>query len=558
MKRVALILLGTLALLGTNATQSPAAMPQADLFQDVNPGPSGSNTEAFLPFGNRLWTSANNGKTGYEPWFVGNRKLKLIEDLWPGLDASDPGPGAELNGFYYFPAYDPDHGNELWRFNGNSAELVKDIWPGPEDSTPREFVRVGNRIFFVAHEPTSGRELWQIDAGGATLVADINSGTGTSNPSYLTAYLDKVYFSAYTAAHGYELWSSDGTTTAEVGDLRPGSASSDPGSLTVAGGTLFMVANDGTNGYELFKSSGGPATLVADIQPGGNSSSPTSMLPFNNKLIFTANTSVSGSEPWITDGVSVTQIGDLAPGIDSSYASYYSRMNGKVYFVAYLSDPRLYETDGVTARPTTATFPEGASGFYNLAVVGNRLYLSIGTPKTGLEPWVFDGTGARMIRDILPGPDSSYPTGYARRGNGVIFAADDGTHGAEPWLLHPDREVKLRPGSSRLGVSKQGFAGLKLTCPANEANGPCISKVTVSTRRPVVFRGKRRKVTMARKSIRVLTGNTGTARLNFPKPIIRLLLHTPAARRATVTVKVHDKAGNKQTIRKSLTLGRPA
>ena len=83
MKRVALILLGTLALLGANTTQSPAAMPQADLFQDVNPGPSGSNTEAFLPFGNRLWTSANNGKTGYEPWFVGNRKLKLIEDVNP-------------------------------------------------------------------------------------------------------------------------------------------------------------------------------------------------------------------------------------------------------------------------------------------------------------------------------------------------------------------------------------------------------------------------------------------------------------------------------------------
>ncbi|HRV60650.1 MAG TPA: hypothetical protein P5138_08465, partial [Solirubrobacterales bacterium] len=65
-----------LMLAGT--TSSGAALPQTDLFQDLNPGPSGSDVEAFLPIGDQLWTSANSGQTGYEPWIVGKSKLNLV------------------------------------------------------------------------------------------------------------------------------------------------------------------------------------------------------------------------------------------------------------------------------------------------------------------------------------------------------------------------------------------------------------------------------------------------------------------------------------------------
>jgi hypothetical protein len=163
-----------------------------------------------------------------------------------------------------------------------------------------------------------------------------------------------------------------------------------------------------------------------------------------------------------------------------------------------------------------------------------------------------------MVRDILPGPDGSGPTGFTDYGDGLIFGADDGIHGSEPWLLHPDREVKITLLGSRLGVSKKGFAGLKLSCPENEANGPCSSKITVTTRKRVRVGGKRRKVILSRKAIQVLAGNTGTARLTFSRRNIRLLKRSAAARRVLITVNATDNAGNKQTTKKKYELGRPA
>jgi len=74
----------------------------------------------------------------------------------------------------------------------------------------------------------------------------------------------------------------------------------------------------------------------------------------------------------------------------------------------------------------------------------------------------------------------------------------------------------------------------------------------------VRVRGKRRKVTLSRKSIQVLPGNTGTARLTFSRKNIRLLRRSPAARRVLITVKAADNAGNEQTIKKKYRLGRPA
>src|SRR5690606_18407212 len=66
-------------------------------------------------------------------------------------------------------------------------------------------------------------------------------------------------------------------------------------------------------------------------------------------------------------------------------------------------------------------------------------------PDSGWELWFSDGTpeNTRLIRDIQPGPGDGIPPplfasrtypSTARLGESLVFLADDGTSGAEPWV----------------------------------------------------------------------------------------------------------------------------
>jgi len=50
--------------------------------------------------------------------------------------------------------------------------------------------------------------------------------------------------------------------------------------------------------------------------------------------------------------------------------------------------------------------------------------------------WASDGTptGTRLLKDIYPGPDGSYPYEFTQIGSRVAFTAEDDTHGYEVWV----------------------------------------------------------------------------------------------------------------------------
>src|SRR5271165_2749234 len=53
----------------------------------------------------------------------------------------------------------------------------------------------------------------------------------------------------------------------------------------------------------------------------------------------------------------------------------------------------------------------------------------------GAELWTSDGTaaGTMMVKDILPGPLSSYPAALGVVDGTLFFSADDGVHGRQLW-----------------------------------------------------------------------------------------------------------------------------
>jgi ELWxxDGT repeat protein len=145
--------------------------------------------------------------------------------------------------------------------------------------------------------------------------------------------------------------------------------------------------------------------LLKDINPLGSSMSSygsEAKAVFQGNVYFIADNGTKGSELWKTNGTSAgtVMVKDINPSGSSmnagfAYVKYFCEVNGFLYFVA----------DDSTH---------------------------------GRELWKTDGTGPGtvLVKDINPGLVGSSPQhfSYLSEINGkLVFNADDGIHGNEPW-----------------------------------------------------------------------------------------------------------------------------
>jgi len=375
-----------------------------------------------------------------------------------------PSPITALDGVLYFFADDGIHGRELWRSDGTEAGtwMVLDVCPGDcAGSLNSELVAHQGTLYFAADDGVHGRELWSSDgtAAGTTLVLDISPGLASSNPSWLTPLGSDLLFSAEDPTDGRELWSSDGTTggTALVLDINP-VGSSGPASFVSWNGAVWFGADDGTHGRELWTSDGSAAgtSLVKDIDPGSGSGYLTDQAPLTHiytptplgsVLLFPATDGSHGRELWVSDGTTggTSMLADVEAGSGESSPHFLTALGGFVYFRAEQSGTgrELWRTDGTPAG--TSLFADiepgsesGSPGTFIRA--GDRLFFPATTAGAGRELWATDGTaaGTAMVRDVDPGAADGLPLvafyGIEPFGDRVLFQADDGTHGLEPWV----------------------------------------------------------------------------------------------------------------------------
>jgi ELWxxDGT repeat protein len=376
---------------------------------------------------------------------------------------------------------------ELYCYDGATAYLVKDINPSG-DSYPSYFTDVNGTLFFHADGP-EGQELWKSDgtSSGTVLVKDINP-TGHSYPEYLRAIGNTLYFSAEDAGGARELWKSDGTT---AGTVNVSAGIDGVEEITPGSGRLFFRAYDMVHGPEIYSYdlSSGTVTLITDVYIDSQPIYMVSIyniIPIGEKLFFRIDWSANPAYPngvYVMDEIpgNVRKIRDLLVSYSgSSSPRAFSPLKGMALFMANdgVHSCQLWKTDGTEAGTSIVKniSPSGTS-FLNSPLnpctlhdtllfaaydgVSTSLWKSDGTEdgtqkvkdvavadKTEYlifrdKAWFFDSDGALwvtdgsepntiLVKDTNPA-DSTPPFNLSAAANGIVFAANDGTHGIELW-----------------------------------------------------------------------------------------------------------------------------
>ncbi len=400
--------------------------------------------------------------------------------VWPhGMEVREAG------GRTFFGVSDGIHGTELWATDGTAAgtALVADICPGICGAGPFHFARVGKRLYFTADDGAHGREVWVSDGtrAGTRLVADIRPGLAGSEPHGLAELGGRVLFTADDGVHGKELWASDGTAqgTVLVADIAPGATGSSPVTWQRVGARLIFAADDQVHGFEPWATDGTAAgTLLLENVAGGDNNGVADLAPDEDdstmavaagRLFFTS----TWGGLWTTDGTpaGTVRIEAIDP---ASFRPWSLVSNGAQVFFLFddkIHGLELWASDGTEAgtRLVRDIWPGEFSPMpWDLTVLHRRVYFHAKDPVRGRELWVSDGTttGTVLLKDVNPDGDG-FPLGTSLHslravGGRLLFFADDGTHGNEPWASDGTPTgtalvADLRPGAGSSYVLADGF-----------------------------------------------------------------------------------------------------
>jgi len=329
----------------------------------------------------------------------------LVKDIYPGVVSSTPSNFAINNGKLYFAASSSVNGTsigtELWESDGTDGgtKLVSDLIPGSSSSSPNNLFTFNNKVYFSGSMPidavnTSGVLMSYDETDGVKLVSSV-----TKFSTNLTKLGNTLYYKAtntavtpntqrlfYLNSAGQPVNADDNLNVTIIG----------PGANKILANAQY--ANSASPFLtQLFGFDGTSTSLVKNIYPTSSSYPQYFMYsPALGKTIFNANGG-SGGEPWITDGTEsgtvILKDINVSSNNSGSNPNYFTEYNGKVYFAA---------SNGLT---------------------------------NGTELWVTDGTeqGTKMLKDILPGTNSSNPERFVVVKNKLYFFATNASFNKEIW-----------------------------------------------------------------------------------------------------------------------------
>ena len=277
----------------TDGTEAGTFAVKTDIDPNYNPQP--------VPSGNTLFFTSYDFAHGNELWSTDGSVAgtKMVKDINPGLNSSNPYNLYAYNGKVYFNATDVNFQTYIWSSDGTKSgtkpvrkTTITDAWLGGADG----------KLLFAAYHPYFGEELWGTDGtmAGTTLIKDIWPGYGSSNPGTGVSTGSLVYFTSYTASYGSELWKSNGTRegTKMVKDIVPGPEWSFLSQPVPANDKVYFI-NYSDNG--LLWSSDGTADGTARVNDAGLNgvTGLAQLTPAGDKLYFTGYNYATGTELYV-------------------------------------------------------------------------------------------------------------------------------------------------------------------------------------------------------------------------------------------------------------------
>ncbi|MCB1007880.1 MAG: hypothetical protein KDB94_03195 [Acidobacteria bacterium] len=408
---------------GTELWRSDGTALGSYLLRDVCPGRCGSDGpfawSGLAASSGTLYFAADDGVHGAELWASDGTAggTRLVRDVRPGIESSNPSYFHVFGGLLYFSANDGVHGIELWRSDGTPAgtHLIAELTPGP-GGNPVAHLYEGTGFLFAANGFGLGSGLWRVDGtpGGPLKLLDQGFVGSSLLKGFSFALLPdgRLVFPASDPDHGDEPWISDGTLagTQRLADLMPGPEDSSPGGFAIHDGQVFFHASASArpgDSIGLWSTTGTEASTVEVPLPAG-------VLPgygFNyasasSGFFFAAEDPLAGRELWVLDAGGARRIVDLWPGPDWGVP---------LVWTFYFDTPVQTLSDRVVFAGSDGT--------------------------QGLELWVTDGTegGTTRLTDLAPGSEPTYLTpysgaaGWPSTGQAIVFRDWNPTEG---YRLH--------------------------------------------------------------------------------------------------------------------------
>lgn len=300
-------------------------------------------------------------------------------------------------------------------------------------------------FLFVILATFSARAAWLEPA----LVRDINTNNKGSAPWNIVSFGSNVLFQARVSSFASATWITDGTVAGT--EERPFLELSH--GAVEWNGLLFFGRYQGATGTELWTSDGtfNGTHMVREIESGFQNGLAYILGATSNWVFFVGFDEAHGPELWRSDGTSngTVMVKDIYPGPSGGFSwfSFFPPVeviNDRLWFYAlHPTEGRmLWVSDGTESNTVPIDYPGRVPTSYEATVLGglsNRTFFVGTTTNEGVELWVTEGTpeSTRLLKDINPGANYSYPRAGAALSNVFLFVADEGyspdSRGRELW-----------------------------------------------------------------------------------------------------------------------------
>ncbi len=400
--------------------------------------PSGKNRKitvaAFMiesnlaEYAGTSWADLSAGDT-VNITIVMQSTLRMVTDLKPGSEGSEPTQAAVFENNIYFHANGNECGKELWVYNtdakieaGINPQMIADINPGESGSGIEMVTVINNKLYFTGTNGSDGNELWTYDPtipvseNNPVMVANLNTSTGASSyPSDITQFGDKICFIARggndTVTYDNEVWVYD------------------PDSPATEGKNPIMISNHNNN-FDLLD-----------------------LIVIKNNIYTVMHNNLNEVKLWESDGVSLTEV--TGPNFfNTAIDPYLTEFNDKLFFIVSNenSERELWVYDGTTSPKIVHNINNEVSAeVQNLILANNNLYFSAMQAEYGNEFWSYNDSGANpALVDINTNPETgSDPHNFNEINGYLYFIASDGTIGLDKtlWTIPPTSENAIKvPG----------------------------------------------------------------------------------------------------------------